>query len=120
MFTYKITTGEIFRGDGYLMGIGYSGHDKGKNNPDMCNVHDVGPIPLGVFEQGVPRDDEKLGKFVIPLIPKPEDEMHGRSGFYCHGDSIKKPGTASHGCIILPFNIRVKLYASGENIQVIV
>jgi hypothetical protein len=29
-----------------------------------------------------------------------------RTGFLIHGDSIEHPGTASHGCIIMPRAIR--------------
>lgn len=34
--------------------------------------------------------------------------------FRIHGDSIRAPGTASHGCIILPRAIRDRIWASGD------
>ena len=36
----------------------------------------------------------------MPLIPDPANQMHGRSGFFIHADSIADPGSASEGCIV--------------------
>jgi len=51
MWIWIIKTGELVR-DGKVIGIGYSGGNKGrnpegKNNPAMQHVHDIGPIPCG-------------------------------------------------------------------------
>ena len=36
----------------------------------------------------------------MPLIPDPANQMHGRSGFFLHADSVGNPGSASEGCIV--------------------
>jgi hypothetical protein len=35
------------------------------------------------------------------LQPDSANEMHGRSGFFMHADSIAHPGQASEGCIVM-------------------
>ncbi len=42
----------------------------------------------------------------MPLTPKPDTQVFGRSGFLIHADSIHHPGEASIGCIILAPPIR--------------
>ena len=54
------------------------------------------------------------GPFTLVLAPAPGTETHGRSAFRIHGDSIRLPGTASHGCIILPRPVREAIWASGD------
>src|ERR1035438_5538324 len=39
---------------------------------------------------------------VQALTPESGTNTFGREGFLIHGDSVQNPGTASHGCIILP------------------
>ena len=41
---------------------------------------------------------------------------HGRTAFLIHGDSIKHPGDASEGCIILGPHIRTRIAASGDTV----
>jgi hypothetical protein len=36
----------------------------------------------------------------MPLTPNPANQMHGRSAFFIHADSVAKPGSASEGCIV--------------------
>jgi len=48
------------------------------------------------------------------LSPHPDNEMFGRGSFRIHGDSIKNPGTASHGCIIAPRSVREKIIAGTD------
>lgn len=98
---------------------GYAGRGDGKNNPDMQDVKDVGPLPRGVYIAGEPHDYEKVGKFAMRLTPSPENEMFGRADFFLHGDKQSDPGNASEGCIILPRNLREAFWNSGDhNIQV--
>lgn len=78
----------------------YSGAGEGKNNPAMQDVVDIGPIPCGIYDQGEVEMESEHGTFAIPLIPRPENEMFGRSGFMLHGDSLINPGNASKGCIV--------------------
>ena len=89
-----------------MLGQGYSGNGKGKNNPDYESVENVGPLPKGDYDIGEPYFSAHTGPFTLPLIPYPTNNMFGRSDFKIHGDSIKMPGTASNGCIILPREVR--------------
>jgi Protein of unknown function (DUF2778) len=111
MWTYFQRSGDLFR-DGTHFATGYSGHDAGKNNPDMQSVHDLGPLPVGIYRIGDSYDHPALGPLTMNLTPDPSNEMFGRSEFRIHGDSIKDPGTASHGCIVLPHEVRA--YIAGH------
>jgi hypothetical protein len=103
---YYQRTGKLIDDDGMLMCTGYSGLGEGKNNPDMQDVKAVGPIPRGEYSIGRPYDSKNTGPLTIMLFPNSENEMFGRGDFRIHGDSIKEPGTASHGCIIAPRAVR--------------
>jgi hypothetical protein len=98
---YHQTTGKITTDIDVLIGQGYAGQGKGKNNPKMQNVVNVGPLPRGKYFIGIPYDSEHTGPFTIPLKPFDTNKMYGRSDFKIHGDSISNPGTASYGCIIM-------------------
>lgn len=112
MHTYHQTTGEWYH-DGELLGTGYSGFEQGKNNPALQAIHDVGPIPRGLYMIGHPQDlnGGSHGPYVLPLSPDPGNEMAGRSGFLLHGDSLELPGFASRGCIIQTHSVRVAIAA---------
>ena len=97
-------------------GWGYAGAADGKNNPEMQSVHNVGPLPVGLYDIGEPRNTPKHGPFVLPLTPHPENEMYGRSEFLIHGDSIAAPGTASEGCIIMNRIVRNHIAESGDTV----
>lgn len=116
MWHYVQRTGDLIAGDGEIIAGGYAGNGTAKNNPDMDNVPNRGPLPRGRWKIGPPRDltGGPHGPYVLPLTPSPKTDMHGRMGFLVHGDSIKKPGTASNGCIIEPLAIRKRLVASGD------
>lgn len=114
MFVYRQATGEIYAGDGTLLGKGYAGADHGKNRPDFQHSPNVGPIPQGRYHVGAPQDTETHGPFVLSLTPWDENQMYGRSGFLIHGDSKTAPGTASQGCIVLDRAIREKIAANGD------
>jgi Protein of unknown function (DUF2778) len=113
-WSYSQSTGTLGH-NGTVVAIGYSGHDRGKNNPDMQQIPNVGPIPQGRYFIGPPRDSEKVGPFAMPLDPAPETDTFGRSAFMIHGDSIVHPGTASEGCIIMLRDARNQIAASGDN-----
>ena len=111
--------------DGKIIARGYAGGNCGKdpdgrNNPDMQNVPCVGPLPCGSYMLGEPIPQSKLGPFAIPLIPAIDNEMFGRKSFYIHGDRTNAPGNASEGCIILPRQIREKMWASDDRILTVV
>lgn len=113
-WTYSQKTGELQQ-DGKQVGTGYSGAGVGKNNPDMQNVPNVGPIPEGDWTvAGPPANTAEHGPFVLRLNPRPETETFGRAGFLMHGDSKEHPGTASKGCIILPRAVREQVWKSGD------
>jgi hypothetical protein len=113
MWTYEQWTGRLLH-DGSYAGSGYSGHAEGKNNPEHEKDHAIGPIPQGWYKIGPPKDTKTHGPYVLELTPAPENEMYGRSGFLIHGDSIKKPGTASQGCIILVPALRIRIWKSED------
>lgn len=112
-------TGDLIY-DGEVAASGYSGAGEGKNNPAMQDVCNVGPIPQGLYYIGPPRDTEEHGPYVLPLIPFPENDMRGRGGFLIHGDSIKSPGTASEGCIVLGRLYREAIYKSNDRVLKVV
>lgn len=121
VWTYVQKSGELLH-DGLHIAVGYSGYDdaetgqKGKNNPELQNVEDVGPIPAGKYFIGTPHDTLTHGPFVLPLKPDPANEMFGRTAFLMHGDSVVEPGTASRGCIILSRAVRKQVVASGDKL----
>jgi Protein of unknown function (DUF2778) len=119
-WTYAQRTGELQQ-DGQHVATGYSGAGEGKNNPDMQSVRNVGPIPQGDWTiAGPPVNTADHGPYVLRLIPNDETETFGRSGFLMHGDSKSAPGTASHGCVIMPRVVREQVWDSGDrDLQVV-
>mgnify|MGYP001594520017 FL=1 len=113
MWVYEQSSGSFFS-DGKLIGSGYSGTGEGKNNPKGQKLKAVGPIPCGYYTIGTPYDTKTHGPLVIPLLPDAANEMFGRSAFLIHGDSIKAPGTASHGYIIQGRKVRESVITSND------
>ena len=113
-WTYYQASGKLSH-DGTDIGEGYSGAGDGKNNPDMQEVHNVGPLPRGEYTINAPQHTVTHGPYVLPLTPNPANEMFGRSGFLMHGDSVVNPGTASEGCIIMPRHIREQVWSSDDH-----
>lgn len=117
MWTYNQANGELAQDD-TVVATGYSGHAEGRNNPAMQDVVAVGPIPIGIYTIGEPCDTETHGPFVLRLTPDPGNDMCGRAGFLMHGDNARHD--ASQGCIIMPFTVRKRVWASGDhNLQVV-
>ena len=112
-WTWDQSAGTMSR-DGTIVSRGYAGNGRGKNNPDMQAAKNVGPIPRGTWTIVSKGDSKNTGPFTIVLEPKPGTKTEGRGDFRIHGDSVKHPGTASHGCIILPRADRVKIWGSGD------
>lgn len=113
MWVYEQKTGHLYRG-GVIVGAGYSGSPDGKNDPTKQDQAGVGPVPRGIYSIGAPADTETHGPFVMRLTPDTGNQMFGRDGFLIHGDSVKTPGTASHGCVIMPRAVREAIWASGD------
>lgn len=117
-WTYRQSTGELLQDDTFE-GTGYSGTGEGHNNPDMQDVHDVGPLPTGTYKIGAAYDDiGALGPCVMALEPSEDMETFGRSAFRIHGDNVQHD--ASHGCIILGPAIRRKIAASADRELVVI
>lgn len=113
-WVYEQSTGKLTRG-GVLIGYGYSGFGDGKNNPDMEQTADVGPIPRGWWTIGPAHDTEAHGPMVMSLTPQIGTRTFGRSGFLIHGDSLEHPGEASHGCVVMMFADRVQIAGSVQH-----
>lgn len=119
MWVYIQKTGEL-RYNVEKVGVGYSGHGPGKNNPSFEQTPNVGPLPQGVYKIGKAFKHPSKGPIVMRLFPDHDNEMYDRGGFLIHGDSIKEPGTASNGCIILSQNLREMINSSPDKqLQVI-
>jgi hypothetical protein len=110
MWTYNQSNGALSH-NGVQVGLGYSGHGDGVNNPAMQSVSNVGPIPQGQWTIGEGADNPQLGPLAMPLTPNIGTDTFGRGGFFIHGDSIEFAGQeeASHGCIILARVIREQI-----------
>ena len=112
---YQESTGNLTNPGGKIVACGYSGRDLGKNNPAMAGAVSVGPIPCGDWIIGAPYDSQNTGPYTLILTPVVASNALGRSGFRIHGDSITNPGSASHGCIILPRYVRSQIWASTDH-----
>jgi hypothetical protein len=111
---FVIKTGEMFDPSGKKVWTGYAGgncghNPEGRNNPLMVSVHNIGPLPPGLYTLGEVVLQSHLGPYAIPLIPDPQNVMFGRKDFYCHGDTTPS-GNASEGCIIMPRFVREVMY----------
>lgn len=105
--------------DGVHVSRGYSGKARGKNNPALQGLQGVGPIPRGKWKIVEVYDSKRVGPYALKLfaVDGTLDDTHagtGRGAFRIHGDSVRAPGDASNGCIILPRFIREKIWKSGD------
>lgn len=113
------SAGELSR-DGHLVCKGYSGNGRGKNNPSLQGLAGVGPVPVGKWRVVEKYDSHNVGPYALVIHAvdaTPSNDTHdvtGRGSFRIHGDSIRAPGTASKGCIILPRVVRAKIWESGD------
>lgn len=103
--TYEQSTGLWKSEDGRVLAQCYSGAGEGKNNPDLEQVIDVGPVPVGWYtlqepEYTEPGEMSPHGPYVVPLKPDTGNTMFHRGGFLVHGDNVHAPGTGSEGCVI--------------------
>lgn len=115
MWTYEQKTGRLISNSGELVGVGYSGSPLAKNNPELQQIRDQGPIPRGMYMISAPVDTVTHGPYVLPLAPDAANTMFGRSGFLIHGDSVVSPGSASEGCIIMARMVREDVWNSGDH-----
>jgi hypothetical protein len=119
MWRWDQSAGELFR-NGAFVSKGYSGKGRGVNNPSLQGVQGIGPIPAGKWKIVERYDSKNVGPYALVLHAvdaTPGDDRHdptGRGAFRIHGDSIRAPGTASKGCIILPRPVRERIWKSGD------
>lgn len=89
---------------GALLGLGYeargySGFPPYVNDPEAEHIRARGPIPRGDYL--VTRSSHtRKGPIACHLQPIGHDAK-GRTEFMIHGDSLKAPGYASRGCVVL-------------------
>lgn len=121
MWQWDQSTGTLSRA-GATVSRGYSGNGRGKNNPALQGMRGIGPVPAGDWRLTRVYNSASVGPFTIELHAldeTPSDDTHdktGRSAFRIHGDSIRAPGTASRGCIILPRIVREQMWRSGDHL----
>jgi hypothetical protein len=120
MWVYSQSRGTMSHG-GKLVGTGYAGGNipphfdpTAKNNPERQFDHMYGPLPRGVYTIGPAHTDPQLGPVAMRLSPDPRNLMHGRDGFFIHGDSLAHPGEASEGCIVMDVGVRNIIAASTD------
>ena len=124
MWLYEQRTGSLYL-NGMPQGFGYAGRFTGVNNPDMQAVHNIGPLPVGIYRIGDPQDNH-LGPMSFPLKQDPSNIMFGRDLFWIHADLINaatNPHMASEGCIIMSGATRQRIkseIASGERMLEVV
>jgi hypothetical protein len=105
---YVQRSGHLYDTNKRLVGTGYSGDGPGLNNPLMQDVPRVGPIPVGRYIIGPPKDPiDHLGPIALPLVPIAGNVLFGRSGFFMHGDNASMDHTASLGCIVALKSVRI-------------
>lgn len=116
MWFFSQRSGHLFHGQQFVAN-GYSGAPGYLDNPDDQQLKDKGPLPVGLYIIEPPIEKHpKLGLFVLPLNPSLSNQMYGRSGFYIHGDNALGNGSASEGCIIMPHDARVAIWASNDHV----
>ena len=124
MWVFQNGTGKLFSPSQNLVEVGYAGGDKGLhkegiNSPAYQYTKDIGPLPIGWYTFGPAVEGTHLGPLAIPLTPDPENDMRGRGGFYCHGDTTPS-GRASEGCIIMSHSTRMSIAQnSDKRLQVV-
>lgn len=111
---YEQSTGRPFR-SGRLIGVGYSGAENHKNDPDAQSLHDRGPIPHGKWTVSQAYAHPTKGPIAMTLTPIRHGAL-GRSDFMIHGDSASHPGHASNGCIVLDGRIRREVASCGVHV----
>lgn len=117
MWTWKQSNGALSDKTGMVIGHGYAGNGKGLNNPDAQGLHDVGPLPCGLYTINSPVDTDSHGPFVMWLTPNPDNDMMGRGSFGIHGDRKEPPPfSASQGCIVANRTIREQVWSSGDHL----
>lgn len=111
---YSQRTGRLTH-NGQMVSNGYSGKGIGRNNPQLEQTQNVGPIPRGRYRIGPAHTHPGKGPITMSLAPIGH-MAYGRTHFLIHGDSRANPGNASEGCIILQLDVRRRIAASRDRI----
>lgn len=123
MLFYDRTKGALADSDGVLVADGfYAGMNLGKNNPAMQDVHNVGPLPAGVYTIGQlmlhpPGDPLRHLGPCMSLTPDPANVMFGRGGFFFHLDNPAHAGYSSDGCIVASNDLTMTGYEKLQKID---
>jgi len=116
---FSITGGTITQDDGTVItSNAFAGNDSrpgvnpdhipGRNNPTYCMLHNIGPLPPGVYEFGEWHTHPHLGPHCAALIMiNGTGDSYGRDGFFMHGLSSHDPLNSSEGCVCVDHNPRV-------------
>lgn len=118
-WTYSQSSGLLRSPLGEAIGLGYSGHAAGVNNPALQEVKDVGPIPQGRWTIGAASDLPHFGPLVMVLTPDALTDTFSRDGFMIHGDNAAMDHSASCGCIILSHEMRATIAKSTDRALVV-
>ena len=110
---FEQSTGHLYLNDQFVAS-GYSGFPPYTNKPGAEQIKNFGPIPKGRYHIGSPYDSPNVGPFALPLEASPETMTFNRGDFRIHGDSRIDPGSASHGCLIFPRQVR-EMIAKSED-----
>lgn len=116
-FTWIQDSGEMLDPEGNLVQKLYAGCGIGRNNPAMQGCRGEGPLPCGWYTIGPLEATHTTSEGHVltdsaALIPDPENEMFGRSGFRLHGRKSAMDQDASNGCPILDHGPRMSVLTS--------
>ena len=102
-----------------FIAFGYAGNVKGFNNSKLQHVGNVGPLPQGHYtinlnpQTRITVSGSRVTDALV-LTPDKHNEMFDRSGFLIHGRTASWDFGASNGCAIFDYNIREKIWKSGD------
>lgn len=118
MWTFNISAHQLLK-DGILVDSDiYSGaFPEGFNDPSKIELHNVGPIPVGLWKIcGPPFSTKEHGPYVLRLEPEPTTNTFGRTGFLLHGKPLppKDSRSGSEGCICAGPDTRRRVYQSAD------
>lgn len=118
-WTYQQSTGNFFQEQTFIV-TGYSGQGEGRDNPSAESIPNMGPIPEGYYSIGSGFAHPQCGPMSMHLTPLEGTNTYGRDSFLIHGDNASLDHTASHGCIILPRQVRDLVSASSDRELIVV
>lgn len=120
-WVYHQGTGQLqhvdSQGNTTNVGQGYAGRGAGLDNSGMQNVPNVGPLPQGTYNIGSEQNNDNGHlRDSMRLMPSPDNQMFGRSGFLIHGPHAHDHLDSSNGCIVLVRPLRDRIGHSGDHV----